>query len=339
VNRNDAADELRARADLITPMAIRVAATLRIADHIAGGVRDAPTLAAAVDADPDVLGRLMRHLVVVGVLSRDGSGLYGLTAMGEALRAGHAHDLRAGWDIEGAVGRADLAAVRLLHSVRTGEAAYPAQFGRSFWEDLDSDPRLAASFDALMGADVALEAPAIVAAYDWGSLGQVVDVGGGNGTLLIALLRAYPDLRGAVVDLPSAAEAARNALNAAGLSARSEAIAGSFFDAIPAGAGGYLLSAVVHNWDDEPARAILGACARAAAPAGRVFVIERVTAGGEPPSTSRDLRMLVYFGARERNLDELTALAAEAGLHRVAVHDAEVNSILELSPQVRSFLA
>src|SRR5439155_21260948 len=113
--------------------------------------------------------------------------------------------MRVRLDLEGAVGRADLSFLQLLHAVRTGEPAYPAQFGRSFWEDLASDARLSSSFDELMGCDVAAEAPAIVAAYDWGSLGHVVDVGGGNGSLLIALLAAHPALRGTVVDLPGAA--------------------------------------------------------------------------------------------------------------------------------------
>lgn len=326
----DAADELRAMADLATPMAVRVAATLRIADHIARGRRTAAELAEASNADPDTLDRVLRHLVTVGVLSRDESGRYALTPLGDALRDDQSDNLRARLDIEGAVGRADLAFVQLLHSVRTGEAAFPAQFGRTFWEDLSASPALTASFDALMGADVAEEAPAIVAAYDWGSLGQVIDVGGGNGSLLIDLLQAYPTLRGTVVDLPGAAEAARKALAAAGLADRSEVVAGSFFDRLPAGAGGYLLSAIIHNWNDEGARAILRRCAEAAGTEGRVFVIERIGPEGESVNTARDLRMLVYFGARERDVEEIGALAAEAGLRVVAVHPAEPNAVIEL---------
>ncbi len=214
--------------------------------------------------------------------------------------------------------------------MRTGQPAYPAYYGRSFWEDLSADAALAASFDALMGADVAAEAPAIVAAYDWGSLDAVVDVGGGDGTLLIALLTRYPALRGTVVDLPGAAASASAALAAAGLSERGVAVAGSFFEPLPPGAGGYLLSAVIHNWDDEAARVILRRCAQAAGTGGAVFVIERMGVDGASPNTERDLRGLVYFGGRERGLAELTALADGGGLEVAAVHAAAPNAILEL---------
>lgn len=322
---------LRAMADLATPMAVRVAATLRIADHIARGLRTAPELAEAVNADADALDRVLRHLTTAGVLSRDGSGRYALTAGGDALRDDHPDRMRARLDLEGAVGRADLSFVQLLHTVRTGEPAFRAQFDRSFWEDLSSDATLSASFNALMGSDVAAEAPAIVSAYDWGSLGHVVDVGGGNGSLLIALLTEHTALRGTVVDLPGAVDPAGKALKAAGFADRTDVVAGSFFDPLPPGAGGYLLSAIIHNWDDEAARAILRRCAEAAGADGTVFVVERIGADGESPSTERDLRMLAYFGGRERGLGELTALAADSGLRVAAVHAAGANSIIELT--------
>lgn len=321
---------LWALADLVTPMAVRVAATLRIADHIAGGRRTAPALAEAVNADSDALDRLLRHLTTAGALRRDGSGQYALTARGDALRDDHPRGLRAALDLEGAVGRADLSFVQLLHSVRTGEPAYPRQFGRSFWDNLAADAALSASFDAQMGVDVAADAPAIVSAYDWAALGHVVDVGGGNGALLIAMLRAHPALRGTVVDLPGAAEAAQRALTAAGFAGRSDVVSGSFFDPLPPGAGGYVLSAILHDWDDEAARAILRRCAEAAGTGGAVFVVEKIGADGESLRTGMDLRVLVYFGGRERGVAALTALAAAAGLSVAAVHPAGALSIVEL---------
>jgi hypothetical protein len=111
---------------------------------------------------------------------------------------------------------------------------------------------------------------------------------------------------------------------------RAEVVAGSFFDPLPPGAGGYLLSAILHNWNDEAARTILWRCAEAAGANGAVFVVERLGAEDKPPSTERDLRMLVYFGGRERGLAELTALSAECGLKVAAVHAAGVNAIVEL---------
>jgi O-methyltransferase len=330
-DQRERAAGLWAIADLVTPMAVRVAATLRIADHITQGRHTAAELAEAAGADADALGRVLRHLATVGVLDRDQSGRYQLTALGDGLRDEHPAGMRAVLDLEGAIGRADLCLVQLLHTVRTGAPCFPVLFGRSFWDDLHADPKRSASFDQQMGADITADAPAIVSAYDWGSLGQVVDVGGGNGALLAAMLREHPALRGTVLDLPGAADAARKALTAARLANRTEVVAGSFFDPLPAGAGGYLLSAVLHDWDDQAARAILRRCAQAAGTHGRVYVVEKIGADGESVRTGMDLRVLAYFGGRERSVAELAALAAASGLSVAAVHPAGSLSIIELS--------
>jgi O-methyltransferase domain len=311
-------------------MAVRVAATLRIADHLTQGRQTAPELAEAVRADAGALGRVLRHLATAGVLRRDESDRYVLTARGQALRDDHPAGVRAMLDLDRAIGRAELSFVQLLHTVRTGAPGFPAQFGRSFWDDLAADPARSASFDQRMGADVAAWAPDVAAAYDWGSLGQVVDVGGGNATLLIALLREHPGLRGTVLELPGAAEAARKALTAAGLAGRSGAVAGSFFDPPPAGAGGYLLCAVLHDWDDQAAGAILRRCAQAAGTGGRVLVVEKLVTDTDP-RTEVDLRALAYFGGRERGTAEFTALAAAAGLRVAAVHPAGATPVVELA--------
>ncbi|WP_017537096.1 methyltransferase [Nocardiopsis halophila] len=329
VNAERAEAELNALASLATPMAVRVAATLRLADRIGGGALTAAEAARAAGADTGTLDRLLRHLCTAGVLHRDGEGRYSLTPVGEVLRADHPSGARARLDLEGAEGSADLSLTELLHAVRTGGPAFDRYHGRPFWRHLDADPALAASFHHRMGTAVGQDAPAIVSAYDWGSLGRVVDVGGGNATLLIALLRAYPGLRGAVVDLPGGVEEARRGLAAAGLRDRGEAVAGSFFEPLPAGAGGYLLSAVLHNWGDGDARAILRRCAEAAGARGRVFVIEKLGPDGRAPSTEADLRMAAYFGGRERDRDEIGELAASAGLAAVAVHAAGANAVVE----------
>ncbi len=321
---------LSAMADLATPMAIRVAATLRLADHIAHGRQTAAELARVASADADALDRVLRHLVTAGLLSRDDSGRHTLTARGDALRDEHPSGLRAMLDLEGAVGRADLSFVELLHSVRTGEAAFPVHFGRPFWDDLAADPARTRSFDRQMGVDVGADAPAILSAFDWGSLGHVVDVGGGNGSLLIAMLNEHQALRGTVVDRPATAETARATLNSAGLADRSEVVTGSFFDPLPRGAGGYVLSAIVHDWDDEAAGTILRRCAEAAGTEGAVFVVEKIGADGESIRTGMDLRMLAYFAGRERGVAEITSLAEASGLSVAGVHPAGALSIVEL---------
>ncbi|MCT2589078.1 methyltransferase [Streptomyces sp. N2-109] len=331
-------------SDLVTPMALRVAATLHLADHIEQGLTTAPALAEEVGADPSALARLMEHLVTAGVLTREGEEdeggcedaervvAYELTPRGEALCDDHPSALRAQLDLETAIGHAELCFVQLLHSVRTGEGAYAVQFGLPFWDDLRADPDRTASYDAQMGLDAAEWALTVVPAYDWGSLGHVTDVGGGNGTLLAALLTACPTLHGTVLEQPATAAAARETLRAAGLADRGDAVAGSFFDPLTTtGSGGYLLSAILHDWDDRAAVTILRRCAEAARTGGgSVFVIEKTGAGGESPSTAMDLRMLAYFGGRERGVSALTALAAQAGLRVAAVHPAGPLSIIEM---------
>ncbi len=314
-------------------MAIRVAATLRLADHIAAGTNSPEALAATVHADPDALRRLMGHLVTAGVFTRVEDGTFRLTASGEQLRDNHPDGVRAWLDLDGAIGRADLCFTQLLHTVRTGEPSYPRQFGRAFWDDLSADQALGASFDALMGSRLMADLPTIAGAYPWGELGHVVDVGGGDASLLIAILRAHDGLRGTVVDLPGPVQRAERAIAAAGLTGRAGAREGSFFDPLPAGAGGYVLSGVLHDWDDADAARILHRCAEAAGAAGRVLLVDHIShvVGGAAgsPHTEGDLRMLCYVNGRERTLDELGELAAATGLHVDSVTPAGSRSIVD----------
>jgi SAM-dependent methyltransferase len=320
-------------ADLATPMAIRVAATLRIADHIAAGSTTAGALAGASDCDEQTLDRLLRHLVTLGLLARSAAGDYSLTELGTELRDDHPLRARSWLDIDGGVGRAELAWVQLLHSVRTGEAAFPALYGRDFWDELSTDEQRSAAYDDEMAADVAAWAPAILDGFDWGALEHVVDVGGGNGTLLVELLRAHPQLKGTVVELPRSVVAARTTFEAAGVADRTDVVAGSFFEPLPPDLGAYVLTAIVHDWGDDDARIIVRRCAEAAGAGGRVFVIEKIGSDGAVPNTAMDLRLLVYMGGRERDLGQLTALVESAGCRLVAVHPAGAIQILELIPE------
>lgn len=310
---------LRALADLTTPMAVRVAATLRVADHLAAGRRRAADIARVAGADADALDRLMRHLVTIGLLTRDGEE-YRTTAIGDRLRTDHSGSRRQWLDNGAAIGRGDLSFVDLEHSVRTGRPAYRARYGRSFWADLESDPELARTFDETMGHHVQLDMEGLEHAYDWSRVGHVVDVGGGDGTMATRLLRTHGSLRVTVVDLAGPTEAAARALRREGLTSRAEVVAQSFFDPLPAGADAYLLSAVIHDWDDDDAVAILRRCVEAAGATGTVLVVEAVGVDDETPDTTMDLRMLVYVGGRERGLSALTAVALRAGLRLTGVH-------------------
>ncbi|WP_078888977.1 methyltransferase [Streptomyces sclerotialus] len=320
-------------ADLVTPMAVRTAATLRLADRIAEGIRTVPALAGVTGSDPGALRQLLSHLVAAGLLRRadDAGPGYELTATGEELRDGHPGGLRRRLDTGTAIGRADLAFVELPHSVRTGAAAFPERYGKDFWADLRTDPARTADYDAQMAVDVASWAEAVLPVYDWAGLGRLVDVGGGNGTMLATLLTAHPELRGTVFDQPETARAARATLAAAGVADRGDAVGGDFFGELPSGAGGYLLCAVLHDWDDESAVAILRSCARAAGRTGKVLVVEKFGTGGEAVSTAMDLRVLVYFGARERGVTDLSTLAAQAGLEVSGVRPAGRLAVVELT--------
>jgi hypothetical protein len=322
--------QLWAMAQLALPMAVRVAATLRLADHIAAGHRTAPELAALTRTDPDALARLLRFLAARDLLVAEPDGGYGLTRLGEALRDDHPAAVRGWLDIDGA-GRGELAFVHLLHSVRTGEAAFPLLFGRSFWDDLNNEPERSGSFHGLLGGQEPVWSRAAVSTgYDWGRLGHVVDVGGGSGVAVTELLTAYPSLRGTVFDRPDMAETARIALAAAGVADRADVVTGDFFESVPAGAGGYVLSLVLHNWPDREARRILRSCAVAAGAAGSVFVVENVGGDGASPPRGMDLRMLTLTAGKERGVAEIGELAAQVGLAVKAVHRARHLSIIEL---------
>lgn len=296
-------------ADLTTPMAIRVAATLGLAERAGTTGATAQRLAADAGADARALACLLDHLVTVGVFAVDDDGRYRATDLGGELVD---EGLRRFLDINAAAGRADLAFVDLLGTVTTGEPAYPRRYGRDFWADLDAQPRLRRSFDAQMNWRYQIQAPQIAERFDWGRFTEILDVGGGDGTLLEAILLVHPGVRGRVVDLPPTNAGATERFVAAGLDDRASAIPGSFFDPLPAGADVYLLSDILHDWDDAHASAILDNCRRAAAPHGTVVVVEPVR--GQWARTAMDLFMLMCFGGRERTVEELTALAAGVGL-------------------------
>ncbi|WP_260478315.1 methyltransferase [Nonomuraea sp. WAC 01424] len=319
--------ELLEMADLTRPLAIRTAATLRLADHVAAGADGAASLARAADADADALRRLMNYLVAVGVFAEEPDGRYRLTELSDRLRDTHPDQTRSALDMDGGHGRADLCFVDLARAVRTGKATYAVRYGRPLWQDLSANPAWSESFDASMALKTAHAAPAIAAAYDWSLLRHLVDVGGGNGELLIALLKAHPTLTGTLFEQPLPAGAAAVRLARAGLGGRAEVIAGSFFDPLPIG-DGYLLYDILHDWNDEDATRILHRCAEAAGETGPILVIEP-TDLTDPFIAMVDLRMLVFFGGRQRDIHQIADLAAPTGLMITSVRQAGRLSVIE----------
>jgi len=305
-------NSIRAMADLATPMAIRVAATLSLVERAGDTGATAEHLAAQTGAGEPAMRCLLDHLVAVGVFTRDEDHQYRPTDLGAQMSDDAPDSAKPVLDISRAGGRADLAFVDLLGTITTGAPAYPRRYGRDFWADVDADPDLRRSFDAQMEWRYRTHIPQIVERFDWGRFPEIVDVGGGDGNVLTEILRAHPGVRGRVVDLPPSAAAAADRFAAAGLADRAVAVPGSFFDPLPTGADAYLLSDILHDWDDEHARRILIGCRDAATPGGTVVVIEAVR--GQGTDTAMDLFMLMCFGGRERSVDDLVALADSCGL-------------------------
>ncbi|WP_374205878.1 methyltransferase [Crossiella sp. S99.2] len=324
---DDHVGKLRALAGLATPMALRVAVTLGLPDRLRGTPATAEQLATEQRLSPIALDLLLAHLTALDVLERTGSG-YRTTEFGAALCTDADNGLANFLHFNLAGGRADLAFTELLHSVTTGEAAYTRKHGQDFWADLAEQPRLRESFDRQMTHRFREQVPRIVAGYDWGRFDHLVDVGGGVGTLLAAILTAHPGLRGHLVDLEPTAAVADRIFREQGLGDRAVASAGSFFDPLPPGAQAYLLCDILHDWDDEHAHRILARCVAAVPADGRILVIEPV--GGRKANTEFELAMLVIFGGRERTLDEFRALGSAHGLALDAVTDlTEQRCLLE----------
>ncbi|MGO1079228.1 methyltransferase [Inquilinus sp. CA228] len=303
-----------------TTFLVQVAAELDLADRLAAGPRRADELAAATDTQPGPLRRVLSALVQLGLLTRDRDGRFGLTALGEGLRSDHPAGLNA-------FARYQAHAIiqrpwsGLLHTIRTGETAFEAVFGRSLFDHLADHPADAALFTAGMAARTAEPVAAIVAGYDWRRFGTIVDLGGADGALLTAILAAAPQSQGVVFDLPRVRDAAERRIAEAGLQDRCYFADGDFFATAPADGDAFILKYVLHDWGDDEVVAILGTI-RQAAPWARILVIEPLLPeDGElaPEVAMMDIAMLAITGGRERSAAEFAALYDRAGfrLHRV----------------------
>ena len=296
--------------------ALSVAASLGVPDVLADGPIGVAEIAGAIAASEDTLYRLLSTLAAGGILHERDERRFELTEVGALLRSDVPGSRRA-WAILNGTPYVREAWSNLEHSIRTGENAFAALHGEDVWAWRAARPDESAAFDRAMAGNSGPVAQAVAEAFDFGSLGTLVDVGGGSGTLIAAILRRHPTLRGILFDQPHVAgsEATRALLQREGVADRCETVAGSFFESVPAGAGGYLMKWILHDWDDDDAIRILRTIRSAASPTSRLFVVELVIGAPNEDLASRilDLHMLVMPGGRERTDGQWRSLFERGG--------------------------
>ena len=313
--------------------AIYAVAKLGIPDLLEAAPKTAEELASATGTQARALYRLLRALASVGVFAEKGQGTFALTYLGAGLVSNapgsqHAVALMMGEEHYRAWGE-------ILYSLRTGKPAFDHVYGKPIFAYLTEHPEQARIFDAAMTGVHGAETKPMIRAYDFSGIGTLVDVGGGNGSVLCAVLKQHGKLKGILYDRPDVVERARENIAAAGLAQRCEAVGGNFFDAVPPGGDAYLLRHIIHDWDDEQATAILRNCRKVMNPGSRLLVIESVIPPGNNPFFGKllDLTMLIIPGGLERTEAEFRQLYSAAGfrLSRIVPTETEV-SIIEGTP-------
>lgn len=299
---------------------VYLAAQLGIADLLAGGPKTADELAGPTKMHAPSLYRWMRSLANLGILTESPGRRFALTPLGEALRTGAPGSARASiltiasdWWLEGFA--------ELPYSVETGKSGFEKTMGMPVFDWMAKNPEIASLFSETMIGFHGQEPAAIADAYDFSGLKTLVDVGGASGFLLATLLRRHPALRGILFDLPHVVRDAPPLLAANGVADRVTIEAGSFFETVPAGGDAYLLSHIIHDWDEEKCLTILGHVRRAMHPKSRVLLIEMVLPADDTPHPGKmlDIMMLVGPGGQERTEPEYATLLGKAGLRLTRV--------------------
>lgn len=298
-----------------TSQVIHDTAKLGLPDLLADGPKTAEALAASTRTHAASLYRLLRAVASLGIFEEDDDRRFSLTPLGTLLRSDADDSMRA-WSIQVSEPWYRASWDNLLHSVTTGQAAFPAVHGMGLWEYLARDEEAASQFNGAMTSVSPIKAKATVAAYDFSAFATVVDVGGGHGMLLTTILAAHPAARGILFDLPHVVAGAGEVLRERGVEHRCAVVGGSFFEAVPTGGDAYILQTVIHDWDDEQAVRILETCRRAMTKEARLLLIEQVIPTGNifHPSKFDDLNMLVQCDGRERTVEEFRTLLAAASL-------------------------
>ena len=310
-----------------------LAATLKLADHLADGSKTADQLAPLTGTHAPALYRILRALASLGFFTEDAQHRFVLRPLGAVLKSGtpsHAAALTLGGELF------TRSFDNFLYSVQTGKTAFERSFGMPVFDWLGANPREASLFADTMVGFHGAEPPAVAAAYDFSAFQTIADVGGSTGNLLTTILSRYPGPRGILFDLPHVVREAPAFLQQRNLTDRIRIEAGSFFEGVPAGADAYVLSHVIHDWNHEQCLTILGHCRRAIPPNGRLLLVEMVLPEGDTPHPGKllDMVMLTIPGGEERTASQYGTLLDQAGFRMTrVVPTASLVSVVEAVPR------
>jgi len=300
---------------------VYVAAKLGVADFLSDGPKACEELAVETSVHAPSLYRVMRALAGVGIFCEDAQGRFALTPLSEALRSNAEASVR-DWAIlrgEDFVWRPWGA---ILESVRTGRPAFRHVFEKGPFEHLRDDEEAGRIFDRARRSISGRTFPAVAAGYDFSGIHTLLDVGGGSGGLLTAILKANPRMQGILADLPRVVARAKQELKAADLGGRCRCVETDMFESVPEGAGAVILASVIHDFDDERSIQILKNCRQAVRPGAKLLLVELMIAPPNEPHLSKlaDIDMLVLTdGGRERSESEYGALYEAAGFRQTRV--------------------
>jgi hypothetical protein len=288
---------------------IYVATKLGIAEHLKDGPKSAHELAQATGTNPRALYRLLRALASISIFAEE-EGKFSLTPLAECLLDPSAKAM--------ATMRGDFqyrAWGELLYSVQTGASAFEKVYGKPVFDFLSENPEPGKLFDQAMTGVHGRETGAMLEAYDFTGIKTLADIGGGNGSVITAILKKYPAMQGIIFDLSGVMERTKANLKVAGLEGRCRIVPGNFFQAVPPGADAYLMRHIIHDWDDDKSLAILRNCRQAMDKGDKLLVVEGVVPPGNEPSVSKffDLAMMVSPGGMERTEDEYRQMFEAGG--------------------------
>jgi hypothetical protein len=309
---------------------VQFAAKIGLADHFADSPMSAAELAPSLDLHAPSLHRLMRTMASLGLFTEGESQRFSLTKLGEALKTAAPGSARATLLMTGSswVGSGF---ANLLHSLQTGRPGFEKAQGMPFFDYLAQHPEDASVFSGAMVGFHGAEPPAVAAAYDFSQFGTVIDVGGATGNMLAAVLARHTQPRGLLYDRPHVVVDATELLETNGIVDRVTVEAGDFFKSVPSGGDAYILSHILHDWDDDRCLTILGHCREAMKPDARLLIVEMVLPLGDAPHPGKilDMVMLALIGGQERTETEYARLLHKAGfrLSRIVATQSPVSVI------------